>query len=48
MGTMTLWDRILPWLRHPIDSAAGAITVWYLDRHDLVIEYRSRYEDEQQ
>jgi hypothetical protein len=43
MGTMTLWDRIKPWLRHPLDMASGAITARYLDRHGLVMEYAERY-----
>lgn len=44
MGEMTLWDRIWPWFRHPVDMASGAITARYLDRHGLVMEYADRYD----
>jgi hypothetical protein len=33
MGDMTLWDRIRPWLRHPLNTAAATIAFRYLDDH---------------
>jgi hypothetical protein len=33
MGPLTLWDRIWPWLRHPLSSAATTIAFRYVDNH---------------
>lgn len=33
MGEMTLWDRIWPWLRHPLSTAAATIAFRYVERH---------------
>jgi hypothetical protein len=41
MGTMTLWDRIWPWLRHPLSMAASRITESYCNRHELEIRFRT-------
>jgi hypothetical protein len=43
MGTMTFWDRLWPWLRHPLDNVSGTIAVRWLDRHDMVMEYADKY-----
>lgn len=33
MGTLSLWDRLWPWLRHPLKTAAATIAFRYLDDH---------------
>ena len=39
---MTLWDRIWPWLRHPLSTAAATIAFRYIDNHpDLEIHWAS-------
>lgn len=39
MGTMTLWDRIWPWLRHPLSTSAAAIAFRYCENHGLAIHW---------
>ncbi len=33
MGEMTIWDRIWPWLRHPLSTAAATIAFRYVENH---------------
>lgn len=40
MGEMSLWERIWPWFQHPLDMAAFAVTRYYIEKHDLVLDYR--------
>lgn len=45
MGTVTIWDRLWPWLRHPISTAAATIAFWYVERHpQLEIRYVTEWE----
>lgn len=40
MGTLSIWDRISPWLRHPITTAAATIAFRYVENHpDLEIHF---------
>lgn len=39
MGTMTLWDRVQPWLRHPLSILAATITFRYCENHGLEIHF---------
>lgn len=41
MGEMALWDRIWPWLRHPLNTAAATIAFRYVENHpDLEIRFK--------
>lgn len=37
MGEMTIWDRIWPWLRHPLSTAGCRIAFRYCENHGLEI-----------
>lgn len=42
MGEMSLWDRIWPWLRHPLGTVAATITFRYCEKHDLEVHFRGK------
>lgn len=45
MGESTLWDRIWPWLRHPLSTAAATIAFRYVENHpDLEIRWSAAVE----
>lgn len=48
MGTTSIWDRLWPWLRHPISTAVCVIAFGYAHRHGLGIVPMERFTHLQQ
>lgn len=40
MGELTLWDRIQPWLCHPLSTLGAAIAFRWCDNHGFEIHVR--------
>lgn len=39
MDEMGFWDRIVPWLRHPLSTCAAVIAFRYCENHGLKIHF---------